>query len=212
MKPYKKIELAGSSNIILRVTPGHYVTPNSHVNYYIDTTPMKTRVSEAKAVAAMMAGYHSYQTIVDTIVCLDGTEVIGAFLADELTRAGVLNKNEHKTIYIVTPEITASGQMVFRENIAPWVEGKHVLLLFSLATTGSSILRALQTLNYYGAEITGISSIFSTVDKIGGLPVHALFTQKDLPDYRCWNADTCPLCKEKAKVDGLWNGYGITHL
>ena len=212
MNPYRKIELQGNSNIILRVTPGHFVTPNSHVNYYIDLTPMKTRVSEARAVAGMMAQYHSYQTVVDTIVCLDGTEVIGAFLAEELAAAGVMSMNLHKTIYVIQPEMTASGQMVFRENVAPWIDKKNVLVLFALATTGQTALRAIHTIKYYGATITGISSIFSTVDKIAGLPVNAIFTQKDLPDYQCWNAEACPLCKENRRVDGLWNGYGITSL
>ena len=41
---------------------------------------------------------------IDTIVCLDGCEVIGAFLASELSRSGVLSTNAHKTIYVVTPE------------------------------------------------------------------------------------------------------------
>ena len=212
MKPYKKIELKGNSNVILRATPGHFVTPNAHVNHYIDLTPMKHRISEAKAVAAMMASYHSSITAVDSIVCLDGTEVIGAYLAEDLTKAGVLSMNMHKAIYVLTPEITSSGQMVFRENISPWIEGKNVLVLFSMATTGRTILRAVQTINYYGAKITGISSIFSTVDKVAGIPVNAIFTQKDLPDYRVWNAEECPLCKENKPVEGLWNGSGLTTL
>ena len=212
MKPYKKIEYNGASNIVLRVIPGHFVTPNAHVNYYIDLTPMKTRISEAKAVAERLAEYHSVQTIVDTIVCLDGTEVIGAFLAEELTKAGVMSMNLHKSIYILTPEVSASGQMVFRENVVPWVEGKNVLVLFAMATTGQTVLKAMQTLNYYKAKVSGISAIFSTVDKIGGLPVLSLFNQKDLPDYCSWKAEECRLCKENRSVDGLWNGYGITSL
>ena len=37
-------------------------------------------------------------TVVDTIVCIDGCEIIGAFLAEELTRAGVYSRNAHQTI------------------------------------------------------------------------------------------------------------------
>jgi orotate phosphoribosyltransferase len=35
----------------LRVSRGHFATPNCHANYYIDVVAQKTRLSEAKAVA-----------------------------------------------------------------------------------------------------------------------------------------------------------------
>ena len=49
--------------------------------------------------------------------------MIGAYLAEELTRAGVLSTNAHKTIYVITPEYNSNSQMVFRENSftdGPW--------------------------------------------------------------------------------------------
>jgi len=211
MKPYKKIELEGNANIVMRAVPGHFVAPNAHVNYYIDLTPMESRISEAKAAAERLAEFHTYQTVVDTIVCLDGTEVIGAYLADELTKAGVMSKNLHKSIYVLKPEL-AGGQMFFRENLVQWVEGKNVLLLFELAATGRTILRAVQTLKFYKATITGISAIFSTVDKVDGIPIRSIFTHKDLPDYHAYRAEECPMCRDKMPVDGLWNGYGYTSL
>ena len=212
MNSYRKIELNGSSNVILRVTPGHFVTPNAHVNYYIDMSAVKCRVNEAKAVAAKLAEYHNYYTAVDSIICIDGTEVIGAYLADELMRAGVLSINQHKAIYVLTPETASSGQMVFRENYQTWIRNKNVLLLFSAATTGNSILRAVEAVKYYGATITGISAIFSTVNAVCGIPVYSIFTQKNLPDYCGWNPQECPCCKQGIKVDGLCNGFGITSL
>ena len=41
--------------------------------------------------------------------------MIGAYLAEELTRAGVLSTNAHKTIYVITPEYNSNSQMVFRD-------------------------------------------------------------------------------------------------
>ena len=38
-------------NLLLRVAKGHYATSHSHINYYIDVTMQKTRLSEAQAVA-----------------------------------------------------------------------------------------------------------------------------------------------------------------
>ena len=91
-------------DLVLRVAKGHFATSHSHINYYIDVTMQKTRLSEARAVALELVSSYTHTTIVDTILCLDGTEVIGACMASELTRDGYVNMNAHQTIYVVTPE------------------------------------------------------------------------------------------------------------
>ena len=96
-------------NLFLRVAKGHFATNDRHSNYYIDVVAQKARLSEAKAVAEELSSYFGHTTIVDTVLCLDGTEVIGACLADQLTKADFVNMNAHKTIYVVTPEITPSN-------------------------------------------------------------------------------------------------------
>ena len=64
-------------NLFLRLTKGHFATSHSHINYYIDVTTQKTRLSEARAVAEELVSYYQSNTVVDTILCLDGTQVIG---------------------------------------------------------------------------------------------------------------------------------------
>lgn len=130
---------AKNNTVPLKVVPGHFATNHSHVNYYIDMTTLKTRLSEAGSVAASLAGLYMTNTIVDTIVCLDGTQVIGTLLAQELTRAGYLSMNAHGTIYVVTPEYNSNSQMIFRDNIQPMIQGKHVIVLMASVTTGITI-------------------------------------------------------------------------
>ena len=45
------IESRSNSKISIGVIPGHFATNHSHINYYIDITYQKTRLSEAQAVA-----------------------------------------------------------------------------------------------------------------------------------------------------------------
>ncbi|MBE6691447.1 MAG: orotate phosphoribosyltransferase, partial [Ruminococcaceae bacterium] len=103
-----------NKNLYLRVTPGHFATSHSHINYFIDVTTQKMRLSEASAVAKELVAYYNTSTIVDTILCLDGTEVIGTCLAQELTNGHYMNMNAHQTIYVVTPEHTSGSQLIFR--------------------------------------------------------------------------------------------------
>lgn len=63
---------------------GHFATSHSHVTHYFDMTTIKSRLSEAYAVAEVLAQRYTMETVVDTIVCMEGMEIVGAFLAEEL--------------------------------------------------------------------------------------------------------------------------------
>lgn len=210
MQEVKKMVSKTHPDIILRAIPGHFVTPSSHINYYLDMSMLKARQSEALEAAKAMADAYVNTTVVDTIVCMEGCEVIGAYLAEQLTKVGVLSMNAHKTIYITSPEINTAGQMVFRENLQPMIRDKHVLLLLATATTGNTMARALDSINYYGGTITGISAIFSAVSKVHNIPVNALYTMADIADYKMSSADLCPLCRAGIPVDAIANGYGYS--
>ncbi|MBQ8306224.1 MAG: orotate phosphoribosyltransferase [Blautia sp.] len=210
MEKYVKLTSQRYHDVVLRVIPGHFVTPNSHVNYYMDMAALKSRTSEARAAARALSEFYYSSTYVDTIICLDGTEVIGAYLAEELSHVGVISANRHKSIYVISPEYNNSGQMIFRENIQQWINDKNVLLLLASATTGKTMAQSVESLIYYGAKITGISAIFSVTTKLMGMPVHYLFSPTDLPDYATYSHDDCALCKKKIRVDAMCNGFGIT--
>ncbi|NLG02787.1 MAG: orotate phosphoribosyltransferase [Clostridia bacterium] len=197
-------------DVHLRVIPGHFMTSHSHINYYVDMTMLKMRQSEAKAAAKAIASTYSTTTIVDTIVCMDGCEVIGSYLADELTNAGILSMNAHKTIYIVSPEYNATGQIIFRQNLVPMIENKHILLLLASTTTGKTLAKCLDCIDYYKGNLAGITSLFSAVNKIADIPVNALFTTADLPDYKNYVTKDCPLCKEGQAIDAIVNGFGYS--
>ena len=199
-------------NLFLRVSKGHFATSHSHINYYIDVATQKTRLSEATAIAEELLSYYSSNTIVDTILCLDGTEVIGTCLAQELTDAAYTNINAHQTIYIVTPEHTTGSQLIFRDNITQMIKNKHVLILAASVTTGYTAQAAIEAINYYGGTVVGIASIFATVDNCSGYTVHSAFNPNDLPDYASFASHECPLCKQGIKIDALVNGYGYSKL
>ena len=201
----------GKPNLQLRVSKGHYATSHSHINYYIDVTLTKFRLSEARAAAQELVRGYRGTTIIDTILCLDGTEVIGACMGSELTKAGYSNMNAHQTIYVVTPEHTTGSQLIFRENTAPMIQNKHVLVLAASVTTGYTVQGA-EAIRYYGGEPAGVTAIFATVDKCAGYPVASIFDPHDLPDYQSYDAHSCPWCKEGKKIDALVNSFGYSSL
>ena len=199
-------------NVPLRIAQGHFATNHSHINYYIDVSFQKTRLSEAKDVAKYLVRNFKNTTLVDTVLCLDGTAVIGTCLAQELTANGFRSINSHNTIYVVEPEFNANSQMIFRDNIQPMIRGKHVLVLMASVTTGFTAKRSLEAIGYYGGEVAGVASIYSAVDTVEGLPVSSVFNVHDLPDYASYDYRECPYCKQGKKIDALVNSFGISEL
>lgn len=201
------------NNLYLRVAKGHFATNYTHTNYYIDVAAQKSRFSEAKAVAQELCASYNYSTtIVDTILCLDGTEVIGTCLANELTKNSFANINAHQTVYVVTPEIVNGSQMMFRDNLVHMIKDKHVLVLAVSVASGATAKAAIEAVKYYGGEISGIASIFATVANCGGYTVNSVFNPNDLEGYFSVPAHECPLCKDGKKLDALINCHGYSKL
>ena len=199
-------------NLHLRVQRGHFATSHSHINYFIDVTMQKTRLSEAKAVAKELLSYYQTTTIIDTILCLDGMQVVGTCLAEELTNNNFMNLNAHGTIYVVTPEYTTGSQIIFRDSIAPAITGKNVLVLAASVVTGYTVKSAIEAITYYGGRVAGVSSIFATVDNYLGYDVVSAFNPNDLPDYASFAPHECPMCRANHRIEGLVNSFGFSKL
>lgn len=213
-----KFNCRNHGNVVpIKAVPGHFATVHSHINYYIDLTTMKARASEAKQAAHALAQMYIHNTVVDTIVCLDDTDVIGAFLAEELGESGrLLSMNEHGTIYVIKPEYTQAAvgkeksQLFFRENILPMIRGRHVVILMASVTTGESIRKGIECIDYYGGKVVGVSALFSRVEKAAGIDINYLFNANDIPNYESYNRKDCPFCKRGIPVEALVNSFGYS--
>lgn len=199
-------------DVPLRLARGHFATNHSHINYYIDITYQKTRLSEAKATAYQLVSHFVNDTPVDTILCLDGTAVLGTCVAEELTKTGFCTINQHQTIYVVEPEYNANSQIIFRDNIKPMFIGKHVLILMASVTTGYTANRSIEAIKYYGGHVAGVASIYRAVDEVAGYPVRSIYSVADLPDYESFDYRECPYCKAGKKIDALVNSFGYSVL
>lgn len=231
-----KIYAKDNSEVALKVTKGHFSSDRFHINYYIDMTSLKMRRKDAQEVAKAMVSRYvsrgklegnfslpgaqmkelmaslSSKTLIDTIICMDGCEVIGAYVASELSSIGVTTLNSHHTSYIITPEFDSTGQMVVRDNIRPMLKDKHVLVVLATAMSGRTIAKSIRCINSYGGIIEGISVIFSAVDEIDGYPVNSVFDVSDLPDFRLSDPNNCPDCQNGVKLDAIVNSYGYSVL
>ena len=202
-----------SDMLALHAMHGHFATSHSHINYYVDVTSIKTRVAEAKQAAHVLYSRTPKTKYVDTIVCMDGTEVVGTFLTEEIHKEGIMGTtNQHETVYVISPEINSNNQMLFRDNNKAAINGKHVVLLLATTTTGETIKRALECISYYGGEVVCVASVFSTIDNVDGVKVEKLFDKDDVINYEAYPVTDCPFCKKGHKIEAMVNGFGYSKL
>ena len=208
----QEIAARGNKGIKIGIIPGHFATNHSHVNYYVDMTSIKSRYQMPRLAAAELAAAYAAATPIDTIICLEGTDMLGAFLADELSKTGNRGPNTGADICVIAPELNANNQMIFRDNTQKMIWGKRILLLISSASTGKTINRSIECLQYYSGQLVGISAIFSAIDQAGEIPVNAIFTAQDLPDYRTSLSTQCEQCRAHQKIDAIVNSYGYSKI
>ena len=91
-------------------------------------------MTAARSIAARFSGMP-----VDTLLCLEGTEYIGAYLARELTRESLAGVNTGRDIFLVEPDSNINGQFTFSDNLRGMIEKKAVLVLAASASTGQTL-------------------------------------------------------------------------
>lgn len=209
----RKIEITAKSNksVKLGLIPGHFATNHSHVNYFVDMTTIKTQYRAARETARELSKAYAHSKHIDAIICLEGTEMIGAFLARDLCEHGS-GMNGGNDIAVITPETNMNNQMIFRDNIQKKVYNKEILLLMASVSTGKTINRSIDCLQYYSGNLVGISAIFSAIDTYGDIKVNAAFTEKDLPEYKTAAPAECELCASGKKVDAIVNSFGYSKI
>lgn len=195
-----------NGNVKLHAIEGHFATQHSHVTHCIDMTQVKSQMNMAKQAARLFAEDFG-GTPVDTIITLERTKMIGAFLASELSHSGV---NLHQDISVISPEIR-DDKLLLRDNFLSYVEGKHVLLLTATSTTGLTLRGVLDGIRYYGGEPVGVAALFGGNFELD-VPFARLFGVEDIEGYASYSAADCPLCRANVRVDAVVNSYGYSKI
>jgi len=205
-------EIASKKNkqIKIGIIPGHFATNHSHVNFYVDMDSVKRRLNMAKEAAKVISAEY-ITTPLDTIICLEGTQMLGALVAEQLADSG-RSVNAGSDICVITPELNSNNQMIFRDNTQNMIWNKRILLLISSASTGKTVDNCLECLRYYNGKLVAVTAIFSAIDEIDGIKINSIFTADDLPEYMTHTASGCPMCAAGRKVDAIVNDHGYSRI
>jgi len=216
------VSLAKNPKIAIKIISGHFTTGNAHSNNYIDYSELKCNAALAREVACELAIPYLSTTHIDTIVCMGRTDVIGAFLAQELLSEGASVINTGGEIYIVSPNSNTYGNLVFPNSKVGWINGKNILLLMPTVSSGRTLDSALECITYYGGKTVGVSALYLAqpefaspeANKLGlSHPgINALFTSEDIPGYKLYSPGECEMCMKGLKLDAIINSEGYTKI
>ncbi|MGI6124328.1 MAG: hypothetical protein ACOYIG_09100 [Acetivibrionales bacterium] len=206
------ISLSKNPTIVMNVIPGHFTTSHFHLTHYLDLDNLKTNSSIARDVAAELALPYLSTTPIDTIVCMEGTEVIGAYMAEELLQEGTSAINSGGEIHVVTPMNNVNRQLTFQSNIQKLIDGKNIVVLVSSVSSGKTVESALECLSYYNGKVVGISALFNAFPDESEQEIHSLFTSEDIPEYKMLSPDECDMCKSGRKLDAIVMHGGYTRI
>ncbi|MDR1287573.1 MAG: hypothetical protein LBK08_08205 [Treponema sp.] len=196
--------------ITVRVVAGHFATNSAHRSHYIDIFDLMASASVARDAARELAVPYRTSTLVDAIVYMDNTEILAAFLADELLQAGMSVMNEGSEILLLTPMVSSDGHFIFHQTVQEKIKNKNVVLMVASFSTGATADRMLECLSYYGCNLVGISAVFSVYSELDGREIHSLFDCADIPDYHFYQPSECKMCKEGIKIDAIISSEGYT--
>jgi len=206
------ISLAKNPLISIRVIPGHFSTSNAHFSHYLDVSSLKANALVARDVARELAVPYLSSTLVDTIVCMENTKVIGAYLAEELLQEGTAVMNSGGEIYVVTPMYSTAGKLIFYDSEVEWIENRNILLLSTNISSGQTLNSALECISYYNGIITGISALFVSSSFKLEREIHTLFTSDDFPGYKLYDIGQCEMCKAGLELDAIISTEGYTKI
>ena len=194
--------------ISIKVTPGHFSTGSFHSNYYLDESKLKSNALVARDVGRELAMPYLSSALIDTIVCVENTKVIGAFLAEELLQEGTAVMNSGGEIYVVTPMSTVDKKLIFYDNELEWIVNRNIILLTTTISSGRTLGGVLECLSYYKGNVVGISSLFLFPSAVPHLKVNTLFHSDDIPGYEVVPSNMCEMCKNGQKLDALISSEG----
>jgi orotate phosphoribosyltransferase len=207
-----KVALEKNPLISMEVIPGHFTTSGTHTTHFLDVSEMKSNSVVARDIARELAVPYSSSVAVDTIVCMENMEVIGAYLAEELALNGVHAVSGGTSIHVITPLRNNLGHLSFQSSNIPNITNKNVLVVTATIAGGTSIDNALDCISYYRGKIVGISALFMAFPERIEHEINYLFTSQDIAGYQVYRSRQCEMCKEGLKIDALISSEGYTKI
>lgn len=188
-------------NILKRVgavlEDGHFVgTSGLHFDTYVNKDFLYPHTEETSRICKLFAEKYKDANI-EVVV----GPALGGIILSQWT-AHHLSEMYGKEVLGVYTEKSADGKQVFTRGYEQYIkEGKRVLVVEDIITTGSSILKSIKAVKEAGGNVVGACAMVNkNKDLDKGIFAVPFDTLTDL-FVTTYTADVCPLCKNGVPVN-----------
>ena len=176
---------------------GHFVgTSGLHFDTYVNKDFLYPHTEETSEVCKLFA-----QKYKDANIEVVVGPALGGIILSQWT-AHHLSEIYGKEVLGIYTEKSVEGEQIFTRGYEQYIkDGKRVLVVEDIITTGGSILKSIKAVKEAGGNVIGACAIVNKnkdLDKnIFGIPFETL-TDLFVTTY---TADTCPLCKSGVPIN-----------
>ena len=176
---------------------GHFVfTSGLHADMYVNKDALYPYTTETSRLCREMAGRFRDKNI----EAVSGPAIGAAILAQWV--AYHLSEMTGHEVYAAGAEKDGAGGFVLRRGYDKIVEGKNVLVVEDLTTTGGSIKKAIGAVRAAGGNVVGAIALCNrgdvTKEMIGNPPIFDQLVKLHLEQ---WPESECELCQGNIPVN-----------
>ena len=179
------------------VTDSHFVyTSGKHGSVYIRKDMLYPHTKETARVCKVFAEKFKNKNI-DMVVA----PALGGIILSQWT-AYHLSKLKGKEILGIFTEKDEEGGQVFKRGYDLLVEGKKILVLEDLTTTGGSVKKVVDSVKKAGGKVMAVCVMINrdpknVTSKVIGAPLSSL----GVFPAESFDPKTCPLCKKNLPIN-----------
>ncbi len=176
---------------------GHFVgTSGLHFDTYVNKDFLYPHTKETSQICRQIAEKYKDADI-EVVVC----PALGGIILSQWV-ASHLSEIYGKEVLAIYTEKSSEGEQVFTRGYEQYVkDGKRILIVEDIITTGGSILKTIQTVKNTGGNIIGACAMINknkNLDKnIFGVPFESLANLFVTTYIR----ELCPLCKNNIPIN-----------
>ncbi|EFO80722.1 phosphoribosyltransferase [Oscillochloris trichoides DG-6] len=174
------------------ITGDHIVyTSGRHGSSYVNKDALYPHTEATRSVCAQIAAHYADQQIEVVAGPTVGGVIIAQWTAHHLGQAA---GREVLAVYAEEQQTETGKARTFRRGYDALVQGRRVLVVEDILTTGGSARMVVQAVEAAGGIVVGVAALCNrggvTADLLGAPQLYSLAT---VP-LESWSAEECPLC------------------
>jgi len=198
----RALALLKKTNAVL--SDSHFVgTSGRHMGTYINKDALYPHTLETSLMGELFAEKNKEFDIDIVAAPAVGGTILSQWTAFHLSK---LKNKEILSVYTEkdkgTTASASESEQIFRRGYDKFVEGKNILVIEDLTTTGLSVKKLVQTVKNTGGNVVAVSVMVNRDPKLANSDsVDAPFSALAVLEVPSWEAKDCPLCKQNVPVN-----------